>query len=67
MTMTNFSGKNLVPSQMGLRSYAHVLLYSGTFGRCTQNSVYGVSLNNAFMPKSDWRSIKSSVSVVILS
>ena len=24
-----------------------MLLYSGTFSRCTQNSVYGVYLNNA--------------------
>ena len=44
-----------------------MLLYSGTFSRCTQNSVNGVSLDNAFMPKSDLRSIKSSFSVVLLS
>ena len=30
-----------------------LLLYSGTFSRCLQNSVHGVSLNNAFMPKFD--------------
>ena len=44
-----------------------LLLYSGTFSSCTRNSVYGVSLYNASLWKSDWRSIKSSVSVVILS
>ena len=25
MAVTNFSGKNLVPPQMGLRSYAHAV------------------------------------------
>ena len=48
-------------------TFSAMLLHSSTLSWCTQNSVHGASLNNAFMPKSDWRSTKSSVSVVILS
>ena len=34
-------------------AYFAMLLYSGTFSSCTQNSVYDVSLNSASMSKSD--------------